>query len=339
MDPTLAYYVFIHFEPDEVELEEGYGVADDWLPDTFSLKFGRYNVDFGKLSPIHDAELPFVDKPGVLQEFVGGSLRGTGIELHHWFGLGDSGLLRWSLGVVDSPDGDAHPVVPVRGGHEHADGGDEEELAGIGKRGVDDFALTARATAIFDLSTTATLQFGASLVFAPHLRDFEAADLATDGPPAVDPLVRFDRAKRVIAGDVTFRWRDPTTGEGLLLGGEILFNRERFEAEEDEAAALLADFSSGETFRESSWGFYLMGEYAFDPHWSLGASFDWFERATDDELQFWDVGAFVTWNLNEFNRLRFELRYFEDDLFRDEFTVAMFQWTTILGSHGHGLPW
>ncbi len=327
VDPILAYYVYIHFDEEEVELEEAFGVLDQGLPDTFSLKFGRFNSDFGKLSPIHDAELPMVDKPGVLQEYLGGSLRGTGLELHHWFGLGEANLLRWSVGLLNSPDGDSHPIVPVDlGGHHHEEGFDFD---GIGKRGVDDFALTARVTALFELGEESTLQVGASALWAPHIREFEEEESGE--------ILAFDRHQRTFGLDATFKWRDETTGQAFTLGAEAFFQRAEFEAEEAKKKKETA--ISGEVFEEDAFGFYVYGEYAFDSRWSVGASVDWFERATDASADWWDAGVFVTHWIDEFNRLRLELRWYEDDLADDEFGAAMIQWTTVLGSHGHALSW
>ena len=60
IDPAVSYQLYVHFEEDEVEVEEAYVLADNWLPDTFMLKAGQYNIDFGKLSP------------GLLREFQEG---------------------------------------------------------------------------------------------------------------------------------------------------------------------------------------------------------------------------------------------------------------------------
>jgi hypothetical protein len=332
VDPFLAWYVFIHFDEEEVELEEAYGIVDSGLPDTFTLKAGRYNVDFGKLSPVHDAELPFVDKPGVLQEYLGGSLRGTGVELHHWFPLAEDHLLRWSLGLVNSPDGDVHPVLGVdRGGHHH-----EEDLAVPGKRGFDDFALTARVSALIEVGSATTLQVGSSLLWAPHQRGVEGPG-KEDGP--VVDLHAFDRHRRTIGLDLLLRERDPVTGTGWSLGGELLFHREEFGALDAKRLSEGPGLPTEPSRSESSVGFYVYGEWLFDPRWSLGASFDWFERKEDSGLVWWDAGVFVTHTLDEFHRLRLELRYVDDEARDDRFVAAILQWTVVLGSHSHGIGW
>jgi hypothetical protein len=219
-------------------------------------------------------------------------------------------------------DGDAHVVVGPLAGDEHGHG-DEEEVEPFGRRSFDDFAFNARVTALFELGLESTLQIGTSVAWAPQARSFIAG-------PGKDESSALDLDRLVAGLDVTFKWLDETTGEGLTLGGEGLFTRARYAFEDEKEEG---------RFRESAFGFYVYGEYFFDRHWSLGASFDWFQRAEDADETWWDTGAWITWRVNEFNRLRLEGRYVEDDVLRDEYWVIMAQWTVILGSHGHGVDW
>jgi hypothetical protein len=329
VDPLLAYYVAIHFDEGDVELEEAYGIADDWLPGTFTLKFGRYNMDFGKLSPLHEHDLPFVDKPGVLQEYLGGSLRGTGVELHQWFGLGESTLVRWSVGMVNRLDGDVHAVVgPLAGEHHHHH---DDDIDAFGERDLCDFAYNARVTALFEVGSQSTLQIGASVAWSPNQREFLGG-----GDEHEEEEHSKEDLKRLIWGlDVAYKWEDFASGEAFTLGGELLLLDHDFLGEHEEGH----DHEEHAVGDETAFGFYVYGLYSFDRYWSIGASFDWFERAMDDSDEWWDAGAWVTYRLNEFNRLRLEGRYVEDDLLDDGYWVLMLQWTTLLGTHGHGIDW
>lgn len=323
VDPHVAYFAVIHFDRDIIEVEEAYGLWDDGMPDTFSLKAGQFNMDFGKVSPVHEHDLSFVDKPQVIQEYLGGSLRGTGLELHHWFPLGDTHLIRWSAGLVNGLDGDAHPIFgPLAGGHDH-EHEDEEGAEPFGERDIENFAFSGRVTAMFELSANATLQVGTSAAWSPEERAFFEL---MSGSVVVEDLERF-----VLGTDVTFKWGDPATGESLVVSGEFLWSKADF-AEEDDAGGAPA------TMRNvSSIGFYGYAEWAFNRFWSVGASGGWFEHAEDSALESWDMGAFLTWRIDEFNRLRLEGRYFDDP--DEEYWGLMLQWTVILGSHGHGIPW
>ena len=320
VDPLMSYYVYIHFDEDDVELEEAFGLVDNWLPNTLELKFGRYNIDFGKMSRVHDHDLPFVDKPQVLQEYLGGSLRGTGIELHHWFPVGESNLLRWSVGIVNELDGDGHAVFgPLAGEHHHSEEGGEA----FGERELENFAFTGRLTALLEVGSESTLQLGASVAWAPEARRFFGEE---------DEAFAVDLERLLLGFDVRFRWLDPATGQGLTLGGELLYTHQDIFEDHHKKPDGLMD-SSPETV--GALGFYSYGIWDFDQHWSIGVSGGWFEHAEDDSHSSWDVGAFVTWRVDEFNRLRLEARYFDDP--GEDYWAAMLQWTVILGSHGHGL--
>ena len=323
VDPLMAYFVVLHANDEEIELEEAFGLVDEWLPSTFQLKWGRYNVDFGKQSPIHDHDLHYIDKPGVLQEFVGGSMRTSGLELHHDFGIGDSTLFRWSLGIGNGLDGDAHVINgPLAGeGHSHDE---EHDAEPFGKRHFDNFAITARATALIEIGEESTFQIGASAAWHPENRQFEHLKVPGGTPDEI--VVSRDLEKFVGGIDLTYKWYSPETGRGLTIGSEFLYNRESFLDEE----TLISS-------HERSIGVYAWLDYQFGPNWSAGLMGDWFERASDSSKEWTDLGGFVTWRVNEFNRLRFELRYFDDEILDENYFVGMLQWTVILGSHSHGL--
>lgn len=343
VDPHLAYFVFVHFDEEEIELEEAYGLVDDWLPDTFWLKFGRYNLDFGKLVPIHDHDLPFVDKPGVIQDYLGGSLRGTGVELHHWLPIGDFHLFRWTVGIVNQLDGDTHAVTGPLAGEDHDH--DEEGAEPFGERSFDDFAFHARISALFEIGQESTLQIGASGAWAPEARSFVEVEAPGAVPFGVEPddheVVAVDLERAIVGVDVTYKWLDPATGEGLTIGAEGFMSYSRFlpEDDEDHDHAVGIGAAGPGTEENTAFGFYAYTEYFFNPRWSLGVSGEWFERAQEAGETWWDVGSFLTWRVDEFNRIRLEARYFEDSVIQEEYFVVMAQWTVILGSHGHGIDW
>ena len=52
------------------------------LPWNLELKAGRFFGEFGKLSYIHDHELPFVNRPLALDQYVGGESRTDGAQVN-----------------------------------------------------------------------------------------------------------------------------------------------------------------------------------------------------------------------------------------------------------------
>ena len=324
VDHLASYHLMVLFDEEDVELEEAYVHLDDALPDTFELKVGKFNASFGKLSPLHEHDLPFVDHPQVLQEYLGGSLRTTGLELRHWFALGESHVLRWSLGFANSLDGDSHPIFgPAAGGHHHED---EEEEDAFGKRQFRDYAWTARASAIFEIGEETLLQLGLSGAYAPRERAFGAhsekefafSQLLKDGK---EELEAKDLRRLILGADITLSSIDSSTGSGFVFHGEALLSRLRFE-------------DAGTT---TSFGFHSYFEYLFDKKWSAGLSGGFYEHAEDDSESSWDIGLFLTYRINEFHRLRLEARHFDDPDF--ESYGLMLQYTIFLGHHKHGIAW
>ncbi len=317
VDQGLEYYVAVFFTEEEVELEEAYGVASDLLPLDLRLKFGRFNVDHGRTSPLHEHELPFVDKPGVIQEFLGGTLRGTGVELHRVTEIGRGAQLRWSLGFLNSPDGDAHAIAGPLALEDHH-GDDHEDLPG--RRDLGNFAYTARLATRIELGGDDLIEIGGSLLWAPERRTlFEDLGGTTD-------FVR-DLEKLVVSLDLTYQAIDAGDGSGFVLQGEFLFDRRES-----------GDPADGGVLTDDSFGFHVWGEYHLDRELSLGVAFDWFEVPVEGGSS-WDIGAWVTWNMSANNRLRLEARWYDDHVVGDDFLVVMLQWTTLLGSHTHQSTW
>ena len=130
-----------------------------------------------------------------------------------------------------------------------------------------------------------------------------------------------DLRRLILGADITLSSIDPSTGSGFTLHGEALLSRMRFE-------------EAGTT---TSFGFHAYFEYLFDKNWSAGLSGGFFEHAEDDSESSWDLGLFVTYRINEFHRLRLEVRHFDDpDV---ESYGLMLQYTIFLGHHKHGIAW
>lgn len=326
VDDLLEYHGVVFFDEEEVELEEAYAVARDWLPHRFSLKGGRYNVDYGKQSPLHEHELPTLDKPGALQEYLGGTLRGTGAELHWWSPLGDTSLFRVSGGLLQSADGDSHAVLGPGAGHGHDDEDDEGPI-----RDVEDFAATLRLTTLFDTSESSTLQLGASALHAPT------------SVFGVDETDERDLDQAVLGADITWTRTDEETGRGLTLQGEWLHSDADFGTLDDGGTPADPSDDRLTVMGESANGFYALAELRTSERWSFGASGGIFEHAENADEDSRDIGVFATWRPNHFHRLRLEVRSWSDLAHEHDgleesldFIAVSLQWTVLLGSHGHG---
>ncbi|HCW44161.1 MAG: hypothetical protein H8E43_02155 [Planctomycetia bacterium] len=332
VDDAYEFHGILFFDEEEVELEEAYVLATDWLTPTTHIKAGRFNMDFGKLSPIHDGELPTLDKPSVLQEYIGGTLRGTGAEVHWWSPIGDASLLRGSLGIFQSAESDSHVILGPGGGHHgHGEEEDEDEEGPLRETG--DFAINARLSSLFDISDTATVQLGGSLLTAPE-RVFGVDE---------DDIQNVD--KSVMGLDITLVSTNESNGSGYRFQAEALINDQDSGELDEGDPAVEGDEIFNITNQEAT-GFYFMAERTVDSNNTIGLSYNQYEHAEDSDEESSDFGVYYTKKLNEFNRLRFEIRSFKDLALEEDgveelvdFTAVSVQWTVQLGSHGHGLEW
>src|SRR2546422_1887871 len=69
------------------------------LPHNLELKAGRFFGEFGRLGYIHDHELPFVNRPLVLDQYIGGETKTDGLQLN-WL-LPTAHYVSLSLGLGD----------------------------------------------------------------------------------------------------------------------------------------------------------------------------------------------------------------------------------------------
>ena len=102
IDPYARADAFISFGEEGVNLEEGY-VTFTSLPAGLLLKVGKMRADFGKVNTIHNHALPFIDRPLVTHNLVGGEdgINDAGISLSRflpapkdWFLQGTAQVFR-----------------------------------------------------------------------------------------------------------------------------------------------------------------------------------------------------------------------------------------------------
>jgi hypothetical protein len=171
----------------------------------------------------------------------------------------------------------------------------------------------ARLQTYFDLHDNHSVELGTSLAYTPSIRIPE------------DP----HGGSRTLTGvDMTYRYQPlgSTLYQGLTIGAELFGNSERVERE------------SG--FRRMfAPGGYAYAEAKLDRNWSAGFLYDNAPSLMSPGKKTIGYSPFVTWNLSEFNRLRFQYSFLDDKV-REERSERghqfFLQWTTVLGSHTHG---
>ena len=192
-------------------------------------------------------------------------------------------------------------------------GAENERVDNTKSRSWSRFTYLGRLHTYFDLHDNHSVELGTSLAYTPSVRIMEEPH----------------GGSRTLTGvDMTYRYQPlgSTLYQGLTIGAEFFGNSERVERE------------SG--FRRMfAPGGYAYAEAKIDRNWSAGFLYDNAPSISSPGKKTMSYSPFVTWNLSEFNRLRFQYSYFDDNVREDKLERGnqfFLQWTTVLGSHTHG---
>jgi len=196
-------------------------------------------------------------------------------------------------------------------------GAENERLDDTKSRSWSRFTYLGRLHTYFDLTDNHGVELGTSLAFTPSLR-----------------MSDFTGSNRTLAGvDLTYRYQplDSTLYQGFTWGSELFANSER--------RPLTLEDESVVGKRRRSFGGYSYGELKLNKNWSTGFLFDYAPSIDEPAKKTKSYSPFLTWNLSEFNRLRFQYSFLDDKV-REEKSERghqfFLQWTTVLGSHTHG---
>src|SRR6185295_4486892 len=112
-------------------------------PYNLTVKGGRFFADFGRLSKFHDHDLPFVNRPQVLDNFVGGESQADGAEINWLSPL--SQYLTLTFGAYNKI------------------GADNEQVNNNVPRALSRFTYLARPATFFSLNDSNSVDLGATL--------------------------------------------------------------------------------------------------------------------------------------------------------------------------------
>jgi hypothetical protein len=192
-------------------------------------------------------------------------------------------------------------------------GAENERIDQTKSRAWSRFTYLGRLQTYFDVHDNHSLELGTSLAFTPSIRI-----------PA-DP----HGGTRTLTGvDLTYRYQPlaSTLYQGLTIGAEFFGNSERLER----ASGFERMFAPGG---------YAYAEAKINREWSAGFLYDNAPSVASPGKKTHGYSPFVTWNLSEFNRLRFQYSYLDDSVREEKLERGnqfFLQWTTALGAHTHG---
>ncbi|HVO95339.1 MAG TPA: hypothetical protein VMT22_20955 [Terriglobales bacterium] len=296
VDPFARAYSFFTGSKDGFEVEEAAAITTS-LPWNLTAKGGRFFADFGRFAKIHDHELPFVNRPLVLDRMFDGESQGDGVELAYLFPT------PFFL----------HATV---GGYNRI-GAENERLDNNKSRSWSRFTYLGRLSTYFDVTDNHSLELGASTAYTPSLR--------LNGDPV--------GGDRILSGiDLTYRYQPLSSAvyQGFTWGSEFFANSER-------VPLTVEDVDVAK--RRRAIGAYTYGELKLNKSWSTGFLFDYAPSLEKPGLKTIGYSPYVTWNLSEFNRLRFQFTHSDDRVREDKSERGnqfFLQWTTVIGAHTHG---
>jgi hypothetical protein len=192
-------------------------------------------------------------------------------------------------------------------------GGENERLDNNKSRAWSRFTYLGRLNSYFDVTDNHSIEAGTSLAYTPSIR---VAGDARGGSRSLSGL------------DLTYRYQplDSTLHQGVTVGAEFFGNSERVERE------------SGYR-RMFAPGGYAYAEMKLNREWSAGFLYDNAPSLASPGKKTQSYSPFLTWKLSEFNRLRFQYSYGNDNVNEskaDGGNQFFLQWTTTLGAHSHG---
>ena len=176
------------------------------------------------------------------------------------------------------------------------------------------FTYLGRLNTYFDLSDNHSIELGTSMAYTPSIR------LAGNA----------DGGDRILNGiDLTYRFQPlaSTVYQGLTIGSEFFHNSQVF-----------ASDSSAK--RQQAYGGYSYAELKLNKNWLTEFQVDHAPIVDTPAQRTMSYSPFITWNLSEFNRLRLQYSYLNNN-FRgadkeENGNQVFLQWTTLIGAHTHG---
>jgi hypothetical protein len=282
VDPFVRGYAILNGTQDGVEVEEA-AIATTSLPYNLAIKGGRFFADFGRLSKFHDHDLPFVNRPHVLDEYVGGESQGDGVEAS------------WLVPLSQ--------YLTLTAGTYNKIGAENERVSNDVPRNFSENTYLGRAATFFSLSDANSIDLGVSGGFTPRVKEDGGSD-------------------RILSGvDLTYRYSPLSQAayRGLVWGTEVLMNSEDRPVGgfPDQPSPTPLDFR-----RKNAVGLYSYLEPRLTRRFYPGFLFEWVQDVNPGVGDTLAYSPYFTIWASEFQRLRLQYTRLESPgLHENEFFV------------------
>jgi uncharacterized protein YoxC len=312
VDPFAKGYAVFNASADPVTGEasatvEEAAIQTTSLPWNLTLKGGRFFGEYGRLSYIHDHELPFVNRPLVLDRYIGGESKTDGLQINYLVPIPH--YVSLTAGVGDQ-FGDTPNNV-----------GDFRHFKELNFWG--------RASTYFDLTPDISLETGISGLFNPRTEGRGDSIIQPDGSTLTE------RRRLVLGGDLVLRYQPLRNNQfkSLTWGTELLYSDNRY------LVNPTGNPDNAEFNRSvGSFGLYSYLAYKFHRQWTAGFLFESVESPQNNHAQTFAYSPYITWALSHWNQLRLQYTHTTNNAatgLRDNDAIYL-QWAWIIGSHSHG---
>jgi len=325
VDPFAKGYAVINATADSATGEATLGIEEaalqtTSLPWNLELKAGRFFGEFGRLAYIHDHELPFVNRPLVLDRYIGGESKTDGLQLNwlppiaHYTSL--------TLGLGDQF-------------------GDNPNNPGT-YRPFSELNFFGRASTYFDLTPDWQLEAGMSGLWNPRTQDRAGVQVQPNGSTLTE------RERRLAGLDLKVSYVPLRNNQfrSLVWGTELLFSDNRYLFDPDGSLAPGNPTAhpgwpglSGDEFMGGvgALGLYSYVTYKWHRQWSAGFLFDWVQNAQNHNDETSAYSPYLTWAISHWNQLRLQYTHTDHNAvsgLRPDDAIYL-QWAWIIGSHAH----
>lgn len=318
VDPFAKAYVVANASADAQTAEANFGIEEaalqtTSLPWNLELKAGRFFGEFGRLAYIHDHELPFVNRPLALDQYIGGESRTDGLQIN-WL-LPIEHYVSWTAGLGTQFGGDNPSPNYV---------GDFRNPSGLN--------YWSRLSTYFDLTPNVSLEPGISALWNPHTKaqwDPGVADLPTN----INNNMFTERERRLYGADLVLNYKPLRDNQfrSLTWATEVLLSDNRYDITDPSGNAL-----PGQSV--GSVGLYSYLTYKFSREWSAGFMYEWMENQVDNKDRTSAYSPYITWATSHWNQIRLQYTHTDHNasspLKSDD--AVYVQWAWIIGAHSHG---
>ncbi|HWX56502.1 MAG TPA: TonB-dependent receptor [Verrucomicrobiae bacterium] len=267
VDPYARADFFISFGEQGVNLEEGF-ITFTALPEGFLVKGGKMRAAFGKVNTLHNHVLPWVDRPLVTQNLVGGEdgIDDAGFSVQH---------------IIPAPK---NWFLELTG---QAFRGDSSDVFTSSKKG--DVSVVGHLRSYKDITENSNLDLGVS--YSRGHNQF--------GSPFLTNLYGID---------ATYRWKPLQRAiYHQFVGRSELIWRQQEQPSAAVCLAIGCPVNASSGFQRA-FGFYASGDYQFARRWFAGGRYDNSDRATNSRLNDNGGSLVLTYWPSEFAQVRAQYR-------------------------------